>query len=115
GLSNELIELPYPVGALVGAFTFLPFLLIAVAFVRKSLAEGTTFNVIASLLKRLPLGWLAARLGDERWLSRRRQPRLFWANVLFIGAVPGGLGLLSVLTLWLVILDMMTLLRFSLF
>ena len=39
---------------------------------------------------------------------------MFWANVLFIGAVPGGLGVLSIWTLWFVILDMMTLLRLSL-
>lgn len=108
GLSAEVVELPHPIGALVSGLAGLPFLFVAAAFVHKSVTVGTTFNVVGWLLVRSGLGGVAARLGDDRWLSLEDRPRSFWSNVLLVGAVAGGLGALGVWALWFVLVDVMT-------
>ena len=94
------LDLPHPTGYLLYGLGFAPWLWLAVRFVRRSLAEGTTFDVIL---------WFTRR--KRRWVSRTRHSFWFWSNTLLVGGFGlwGGMGGLQ--GLWFGLLDLGTLVR----
>ena len=94
------LDLPHPTGYLLYGFGFAPWALIAVTFVRRSLSESTTLDVIGLFLRR-----------RRRWLDRTAHAGWFWLNVVLVGGVAGWTGLGGLWMLWFGLVDLGTLVR----